>query len=47
MQTAKRFPPSVPVHRPAESDVAVWMMIVILLGLMCFALVGLLEKVVG
>jgi hypothetical protein len=47
MRTAKSFPPFVPVHRAAETEVAVWMMIVILVGLMCFAVVGLLERVGG
>ena len=47
MQIAKHFPPSVPAHRTAESEVAVWVMIVILLGLVSFALVSLLERVGG
>ena len=47
MQPAKRFPPYVPVHRAAESEAAVWMMIVILLGLTGFALVSLLERIGG
>ena len=47
MQIAKRFPPSVPAHRTAESEVAAWVMIVILLGLVSFALVSLMERVGG
>jgi hypothetical protein len=46
MQVAKRLPPSVPA-RTADSAAAVWMMIVILLGLVFFALVSLLERVGG
>jgi hypothetical protein len=47
MQIAKRFPPSVPAHRTAELEVAVWVMIVILLGLVSFALFSLIERLGG
>jgi hypothetical protein len=46
MHIAKRLPPSAPAHR-AESEAAAWMMIVVLLGLMCFALASLLARVAG
>lgn len=42
MQIAKRYPPSVPSHRTAET---VWVMIVILLGLVSFVIVRIFEKV--
>jgi hypothetical protein len=47
MQIAKRFPPSVPAHRPAETETAVWAMIVILLGLVSFVVVSLLDRIGG
>jgi hypothetical protein len=47
MQIAKRFPPSVPAHRTAETETAVWAMIVILLGLVSFVVVSLLDRIGG
>ena len=47
MQVAQHGPPPDPGHRTAESEPAVWVMIVILVGAAIFALVSLLEKVGG
>ena len=35
------------MHRATESEAAVWMMIVVLIGLMCFALASLMVRVAG
>jgi len=47
MQVAKRFPPSVPAHRNAETEAAVWVLILILLGVVWFAMVSLLHRIGG
>jgi hypothetical protein len=47
MRIAKRYPPSVPVHRTSETETAVWIMIVALLGSISFAIACLLHKVGG
>jgi hypothetical protein len=47
MQVAKRFPPSVPAHRSADMETAVWVLIVVLLGVVWFAMVSLLHRVGG
>jgi hypothetical protein len=47
MQIAKHSLPSVPAHRASEdeSEVSVWIMVVVLLGLTAFAIFTLLHKV--
>ena len=50
MQIAKRCPPSVPAHQTHQTDeteTTVWIMIVILLGSISFALACLVYKVGG
>jgi hypothetical protein len=47
MQIAKRGLPSTPAHRAneGESEIAVWIMVVVLLALTAFAILTLLHKV--
>jgi hypothetical protein len=47
MHIAKRFSPSVPAHRHTETEAAVWIMIVVLLGIVSFAMVSLFERIGG
>jgi hypothetical protein len=47
MQIVKHFPPSVPAHRTDETESAAWVMIVILVGLVSFAIVSLLDRIGG
>jgi hypothetical protein len=47
MQIAKRLPPAVPAHRISETETTVWVLIVILLGSISFAIACLLHQVGG
>jgi hypothetical protein len=47
MQTAKRCPPSAPAHPSAETVAAAWVMVVILLGSIFFAIACLLHRIGG
>jgi hypothetical protein len=47
MQIAKRYSPSPLTHRTPEAESAVWVMIVLLLGIAAFALFSLYDKIGG
>lgn len=47
MQPAKRYPPSLPAHRLSEEEAGIWVMIVILLGLVCYILGTMFNRVAG
>jgi hypothetical protein len=47
MQLAERRPPSVLPHRNAETEAAVWILIVVLVGLTSFAILSLFDRIGG
>jgi hypothetical protein len=47
MAYTKRLHSSGPPHHVVDTEAAVWLMIVILLGLTCYVFVSLLHRVAG